>query len=48
MAFVPQSGHLMEEESQEELNTYGNANIVLVGVFRCKITKKLLNKKGEF
>ena len=28
--FVPQSGHLMEEESQEKLNTYGNANMVFV------------------
>ena len=28
--FVQQSGHLMEEETQEKLNTYGNASVVFV------------------
>ena len=32
--FIQQSGHLMEEESQEKLNTVGSANIFIVEIFR--------------
>jgi hypothetical protein len=30
--FLYVKGHLLEEESQEKLNTYGNASVVLVKV----------------
>ena len=31
---VQQTGHLMEEKSQEKLNTVGSANMVIMTIFR--------------
>jgi hypothetical protein len=30
---IPEKGHLIEEESQEKLNTLGSANVFMITIF---------------